>query len=106
MSKTKNTPEFQKMMDDQELATSFHFADQEQEREQLLKDLAVEDAMRDAIQEYIDAQKTFIFAQDKFKKALDSYKEHYHGLTDEEQPVEDTVDTLRDMFAGFNPNAL
>lgn len=105
MSKTKNTPEFQKMMDDQELSMSFHFAEQELEREQLLQDLAVEDAMRDAIQEYIEAQKTFISAQDKFKKALDSYKEYNDGLTDEEQPVEDTVSMLTNMFAGFNPNS-
>jgi hypothetical protein len=105
MSKTKNTPEFQRMMDEQELMQSFHHAEQELEREQLLKDLAVEDAMRDAIQEYIEAQKTFISAQDKFKKALDSYKEYKNGLTDEEQPVEDTVSLLTNMFAGFNPNS-
>ena len=105
MSKTKNTPEFQRMMDEQELMTSLHYAEQEQEREQLLKDLAVEDAMRDAVQEYIEAQKTFISAQDKFKKALESYKEYNDGLTDEEQPVEDTVSMLTNMFAGFNPNS-
>lgn len=105
MSKIKNTPEFQKMMDEQELLASFHYQEQEQERDQLLKDLAVEEAMRDAIQEYIEAQKTFIFAQDKFKKALDSYKEYNDGLTSEEQKVDDAVSMLTNIFAGFNPNA-
>ncbi len=64
MSKTKNTPEFQRMMDDVELANSFHYAEQEIEREQLLRDLAAEEAFNQAVSEYIDAQKVFIEAQD------------------------------------------
>lgn len=40
MSKTKNTPEFQKMMDEQDLAASFHYEEEQKERELLFKELA------------------------------------------------------------------
>jgi hypothetical protein len=43
MSKTKNSPEFQKMLDEQELSASFHYQEQEQERELLFRELAEED---------------------------------------------------------------
>lgn len=105
MSKTKNTPEFQKMMDEQELALSFHYAEQEMEREQLLRDLAAESAVNQAITEYIEAQKVFIEAQKKFQASLDAYKEYKGGLTSEEEELDNTTNTLRDMFKGFNPNA-
>jgi len=105
MSKTKNTPEFQKMMDDIELANSFHQAEQEMEREQLLRDLAAEEAFNKAVSEYIDAQKVFIEAQNKFKVALDAYKEYNGDFTSKEEELDNTTDTLRDMFAGFNPRA-
>ncbi len=98
MSKTKNTPEFQKMMDEQELALSFHYAEQEMERKQLLSDLQAEEAVNQAVNEYIEAQKVFIEAQKKFQVALDAY-------TKEKQKIDDTTTMLRDMFAGFNPNA-
>jgi hypothetical protein len=105
MSKTKNTPEFQKMMDDIELANSFHYAEQEMEKQEVLRDLQAQDAINQAVNEYIEAQKVFIEAQDKFKLALDAYKEYKGGLTSEEEELNNTTDTLRDMFAGFNPNA-
>ena len=105
MSKTKNTPEFQKMMDEQELALSFHYAEQEMEREQLLRDLAVEVAVNQAVSEYIEAQKVFIEAQKKFQAALDTYKEYKGGLTSEEEELDNTTNTLRDMFKGFDPNS-
>lgn len=43
MSKTKNTPEFLKMMEEQELSASFHYQEQEAERELLFNELAQED---------------------------------------------------------------
>ena len=105
MSKTKNTPEFQKMMDDIELANSFHYAEQEMEKQELLRDLQAQDAINQAVNEYIEAQKVFIEAQNKFQVALDAYKEYKGGLTSEEEELDNTTNTLRDMFAGFNPNA-
>jgi hypothetical protein len=39
MSKTKNTPEFQKMMDEQDLAASFHYEEEQKERELLFREL-------------------------------------------------------------------
>lgn len=105
MSKTKNTTEFQKMMDEQELALSFHYAEQEMEREQLLRDLQAQDAINQAVSEYIEAQKVFIEAQKKFKIVLDAFKDYRDGLTSEEEELDNTTDTLRNMFKGFNPNA-
>ena len=105
MSKTKNTPEFQKMMDEQELALSFHYAEQEMAREQLFRDLAAEDAIAQATDEYIAAQKTFLEAMQKFQEALNVYKEYKGELHEEEEQLVDNTAMLRDMFAGFNPNA-
>lgn len=105
MSKTKNTPEFQKMMDEQELALSFHHAEQEMEREELLRDLAAQDAIAQATDEYIAAQKVFLEAMYKFQEALNAYKEYKGGLHEEEEQLVDNTTMLRDMFAGFNPNA-
>lgn len=105
MSKTKNTPEFQKMMDDIELANSFHYAEQEMEKQEVLRDLQAEEAINKATDEYIVAQKTFLEAMQKFQEALDAYKEYKGDLTSEEEELDNTTDTLRDMFAGFNPNA-
>lgn len=105
MSKIKNTPEFQKMMDEQELALSFHYAEQEMEREELSRDLAAQDAINKATDEYIVAQKTFLEAMQKFQAALDAYKEYKGGLHQEEEQLVDNTAMLRDMFAGFDPNA-
>ena len=105
MSKIKNTPEFQRMMDEQELMASFYYAEQEMAREQLFRDLAAEDAIAQATDEYIAAQKTFLEAMQKFQEALNVYKEYKGELHEEEEQLVDNTAMLRDMFAGFNPNA-
>ena len=104
MSKTKNSEEFRRMMDEQELMHSFHYAEQEMEKQEVLRDLQAEEAINQAVSEYIKAQKVFIEAQDKFKLALDAYKEYKGGLTSEEEELNNTTDTLRNMFKGFNPD--
>jgi leucyl-tRNA synthetase len=103
MSKTKNTPEFQRMMDELESATMFNYAEQEQEKEQLLQDLAVHQAIEQATDEYIQAQKVFLEAQRKFTVALNEYKNYRGGLTSNEQRLDDAVAQLTDLFKGFNP---
>lgn len=106
MSKTKNSEEFRRMMDEQELMHSFHYAEQEMKKQEVLRDLQAEEAFNQAVSEYIDAQKVFIEAQDKFKVALDAYKEYNGGFTSEEEELDSTTDTLRNMFKGFNPDDL
>jgi hypothetical protein len=103
MSKTKSTPEFERMMDELQSATMFNYAEQEQEKEQLFRDLAAYDAMDKACDEYIEAQKVFIEAQKKFDAALEDYKNYKGGLTSNEQRMDDAVTQLNDMFKGFNP---
>jgi len=105
MSKIKNTPEFQKMMDEQELMQSFHYAEQELEREQVFQDLAVHQAIEQATDEYIAAQKVFMEAQRKFSDALESYRNYKGGLTKEEKEVSDSMSMLTNMFKGFDPNS-
>ena len=104
MSKTKNTPEFHRMMDELNSATMFNYAEQEQEKEQLFRDLAMQSAISDAIDEYITAQKVFIEAQKKFDDALQEYKNYKGGLTPNEQRLDDSVAQLNNMFKGFNPS--
>lgn len=106
MSKTKNTEEFQRMMDEQEAASMFNYAEQEQEREQLFRDLAAQNAIFQATDEYIEAQKVFLDAMEKFQLALDAYKEYKGGLHEEEEPLVDSTAMLRNMFEGFNPNVI
>jgi hypothetical protein len=100
MSKTKNTEEFRRMIEDQELAASFDF----QEKEALMEEMAAQHAIERAVDEYIEAQKVFIEAQNKFSKVLKMYRDYKGGLTKDEQNASDTVDMLTDMFKGFNPN--
>jgi hypothetical protein len=100
MSKTKDTPEFEAMMRDQEMATSFDY----QEKEQLMQDLAAHEAIEQACDEYIEAQKVFMEAQKKFSDALQDYKDYKGGLTPNEERLDDAVAQLNDMFKGFNPN--
>ena len=100
MSKTKNTPEFEAMMRDQELAASFDY----QEKESLMLDMAAHTAIEQATDEYIAAQKVFMEAQRKFSDALDVYKKHKGMLNEEEQEVSDSMKMLNDMFKGFDPN--
>ena len=47
MSKTKNTEDFQKMIDDQELSASFNYQEQEAERTALFDALANENTFND-----------------------------------------------------------
>ena len=100
MSKTKNTEEFRQMMEDQEMAAAFDF----QEKEALQEEIAVQHAIERAVDEYIEAQKVFIEAQNKFSKTLKMYRDYKGGLTKDEQNASDTVDMLNNMFQGFNPN--
>jgi len=106
MSKTKNSEEFRRMMDEQELMHSFHYAEQEMEKQEVLRDLQAEEAINKATDEYIVAQKTFLEAMQKFQVALDAYKEYKGDLTSEEEELDNTTDTLRNMFKGFNPDDL
>ena len=43
---------------------------------------------------------------EKFQLALDVYRDYKGGLHEEEEQLTDNTNMLRDMFAGFNPNAL
>lgn len=104
MSKIKNTPEFQKMMDEQELMASLHYAEQELEKEQLMKDLQAEVAFDDAMSEYRAAQETFMLAQVRFRKAIEVYRKHKELDNKSAEDEPDTTSMLRDMFNSFNPN--
>jgi hypothetical protein len=103
MSKTKNTEEFHRMMDELNSATMFNYAEQEQEKEQLLKDLAAHNFITQAVDEYIEAQKVFLDAMEKFSLSLDAYKDHKSGLNEDEEKLIDNTDMLKNMFKGFNP---
>lgn len=100
MSKTKNTPEFEAMMRDQEMAAAFDF----QEKEALMEEMAVQHAIERAADEYMAAQKVFMKAQRKFTDALEAYRNYKGGLTKEEKEVSDSMSMLTNMFKGFNPN--
>ena len=100
MSKIKNTPEFEAMMREQELAASFDY----QEKESLMLDIAAHEAIEKACDEYIEAQKVFIAAQKKFEQALCLYKMHKSEITPNEERLDNAVTQLGNMFKGFNPN--
>lgn len=78
MSKTKNTPEFEKMMADQELAASVHYQEEEADRTALLKDLAKVQALEQvriaydiAIRELDIATNNYVDAVTNLHKLLD-----------------------------------
>ena len=100
MSRTKNTEEFRQMMEDQQMAAAFDF----QERESLREELAMQDAIDQAVDKYIKAQKVFMEAQKEFSTALKVYRDYKGGLTKDEERLSSSVDMLTDMFKGFNPN--
>ena len=100
MSRTKNTEEFRQMMEDQQMAAAFDF----QERESLREELAMQDAIYQAVDKYIKAQKVFMEAQKEFSTALKVYRDYKGGLTKDEERVSSSVDMLTDMFKGFNLN--
>ena len=99
MSKTKNTEEFRRMMEDQEMAASFDY----QEKEALMEQIAIEQGMLDATDAYIEAQKVFLVEQRKFTNALNAYKKA-KGITETERDSSPAVDMLTDLFKSFNPN--
>ena len=104
MSKIKNSPEFQKMIDEQELASSFNYQEQEKERQEMFDLLAKQDAILTATNEYLDALTAFGKAQEKYNKVLQDNRASKDRLFDEERG-ESAADQLRDMFEGFNPNS-
>ena len=78
MSKTKNTPEFEAMMADQELAASAHYQEEEAERSALLEDLAKVQALEQvriaydiAIRELDIATNNYVDAVTNLHKLLD-----------------------------------
>lgn len=99
MSRTKNTDEFRQMIDDQELAASFDY----QEKEALMEQMAMEQGMLDATDEYIEAQKVFLVAQRKFTNALEAYKKA-KGIIPTDRDSSSAVDMLTNLFKSFNPN--
>ena len=103
MSKTKNTEEFHRMMDELNLATMFNYDEQEQEKEELFRDLAAQNAIGEATDEYIEAQKVFLEAMEKFQLALDVYRDYKGSLNEDEDRLTENTDMLKDMFKGFNP---
>jgi hypothetical protein len=74
MSKTKNTPEFEKMMADQELAASFHYEETEAEYNSLREDLAKIQAMEKARIAFDIAAEALEIALDNYTKALTDLK--------------------------------
>lgn len=104
MSKIKNSPEFQKMMDEQELAASFNYQEQEKEKQDMFDLLAKQDAILTATNEYLEALTTFAKAQAKYTQVLQENRASKDNLFDEEQG-ESAADQLRDMFKGFDPNS-
>jgi len=81
MSKTKNTPEFQKMIDDQELSASLHYEAQETERTALLKDLAKVQALEQVRIAYDKAVRELDIAMDNYADAITNL----HKVIDEEE---------------------
>jgi len=81
MSKMKNTPEFLKMIDDQELSASFHYEEQEAEYTAHREDLAKIQAMEKASIAFTIAQESLNLALDNYADALSNLKD----LLDEEE---------------------
>ena len=69
MSKIKNSEEFQKMMDEQELAASFAYEEQEAEYTEMRNDLAKQHAINKANRDFDLAGKDLELAQDKYIEA-------------------------------------
>jgi hypothetical protein len=100
MSKIKNTPEFEAMMADQELAASVHYEETEAERAALMKDLAKLQALEQVRIEYDKAVRELDIAMNNYADAI----ANLHDLLYEEKS-NDSVAQLNDMFKGFNPNS-
>jgi hypothetical protein len=81
MSKIKNTPEFQKMMDDQELSASFHYEAEEAERTALLDELGKLEAVAQIRIAYDKAVRELDIAMDNYADAL----ANLHKILDEKE---------------------
>jgi len=81
MSKTKNTPEFEKMMADQELAASVHYQEEEADRTALLKDLAKVQALEQVRIAYDKAARELDIATNNYVDAATNL----HKLLDEKE---------------------
>ena len=81
MSKMKNTPEFQKMMDQQELAASFHYQEEEAERSALLEELAKLEAIAQVRIAYDKAVRELDIAMNNYADAVTNL----HKLLSEEE---------------------
>lgn len=81
MSKMKNTPEFQKMIDDQELSASFHYEEQEAERTALLNELAKLEAVAQIRIAYDKALRELDIAMDNYADTL----ANLHEILDEKE---------------------
>jgi hypothetical protein len=81
MSKMKNTPEFLKMIDDQELSASFHYQETEAERTALLKDLAKVQALEQVRIAYDKAVRELDIAMSNYADAVTNL----HKVIDEEE---------------------
>ena len=74
MSKIKNTPEFQKMMEEQELAASFHYQEEEAERATLLEELAKLEAIAKVRIAYDKAVRELDIAMSNYADVLTNLK--------------------------------
>jgi len=81
MSKIKNTPEFQKMMDQQELMASFKYQEEEEERTALMQELAKLEAVAQIRTAYDKAVRELDIAMDNYADAVTNL----HKMLDEKE---------------------
>ena len=81
MSKKKNTPEFEAMMADQELAASAHYQEEEADREALFKELAKLEAIAQVRIAYDKAIRELDIAMDNYADAVTNL----HEILNEEE---------------------
>lgn len=81
MSKIKNTPEFQKMMDQQELMASFKYQEEEAERTALMQELAKLEVIAQVRTAYDKAVRELDIAMSNYADALTNL----HKLLDEKE---------------------
>jgi len=77
MSRTKNTPEFLKMMEEQQLSASFHYEETEAEYNSLREDLAKMQAIEKARIAFDIAAEALEIALDNYAAALNDIKKLY-----------------------------
>ena len=81
MSKIKNTPEFQKMMDQQELMASFKYQEEEEERTALMQELAKLEAVAQIRTAYDKAVRELDIAMSNYADAVTNL----HKMLDEKE---------------------